>query len=62
MGKPKPKCRLLAEKIAEELFTAPWKKKVHRLVQEIGEDQWAGGWCKQAVIDTVERILREEAL
>jgi len=49
--------RKLAGKIADELMTNGAGDKAQRLVMELKDGRDAGGWCRNAVIIVVERIL-----
>ena len=51
--------RILAERIAHELFSDGAGRTAERLVLEIkdGRDKWV--WCRKAVEYQIERILRE---
>lgn len=50
----------LAEKIADDLFTNHWGDKAKRLMLILEDGRDGGGWCKQAVIDRIERALNEQ--
>ena len=48
----------LAERIARVLFRNGLGHRARRLVLELENGKDGGGWCKQAVIDQIEKILR----
>jgi hypothetical protein len=52
--------RLLAKKIAEDLFQNNFGERAKRLVLESTKGQDLGGWCIEAVVDVIERRLKAE--
>ena len=44
--------------IAERLFTNGAGKKAQRLILELPGGSHGGGWCKQAVMDVINDILK----
>lgn len=54
------KMTAVAARIADYLFTNGAGQKAKRLVLELEENgMYGGGWCRQAVVNAVERILKE---
>ncbi len=53
----KGKARDLAKKIADALFTNGAGETAKRLVLELEEKRTGGGWCRSAVIDSIEEVL-----
>lgn len=49
----------LAKQITDELFTNGIGERAKRLVLELEDGKDGGGWCKEAVEDVIERILKE---
>jgi len=48
----------LARRIADDLFTNGQGQRGVRLVLKLNDIDTGGGWCKSAVIDRVETILK----
>lgn len=54
---PKPD---VATKIAADLFRNGIGEQAHRLVLVDRDDRDLGGWCRQAVVDTIRQRLKQE--
>lgn len=52
-------CTVLAERIADRLFTNGIGEKADRLVLELPGKRDGGGWCKEAVRDQIEQMFLE---
>ena len=55
--------RLIAERIADELFNDGSERTIRRMIVEyevgIGQQpRLGGGYCKESIIDLVERVLK----
>lgn len=54
--------KIIARRIADKLFTAGNGRTAERLVLELkdGGTKYGYGWCRKAVEDQIELILRKE--
>jgi AcrR family transcriptional regulator len=60
-GSPRLTVRQVAEAIAEDLFALRGEDPATRLVLVKGNpEKDQGGWCREAVVDRVEALLREK--
>ncbi len=51
--------RALAKKIAKQLFTNGLDRKADRFVLMTDNGRNLGGWCEEAVVDLIQRLIEK---